>query len=57
MTLPPTIDKTVKGLKAATFVPHEAIPRIKENKTGIKNIILAKMERVECIFAPPPIFD
>jgi hypothetical protein len=56
-TLPPTIDKTVNGLKAATFVPQEAIPKNKDKITGIKNKILDKMERVECILAPPPISD
>jgi uncharacterized protein YqhQ len=47
--LPPTIDNTVKGEKAATFVAHEDIPRIKENKTGSKNTILANEERLTSI--------
>jgi hypothetical protein len=53
-TLPPTIDKTVKGVKAATFVAHEDIPKIKENKAGTKKIILYNKERVESIVVLPP---
>jgi hypothetical protein len=52
-TLPPTIDNTVKGEKAATFVAHEDIPRIKENKTGTKNTILANEERLNSISVLP----
>jgi hypothetical protein len=52
--LPPTIDKTVKGVKAAAFVAHEDTPRIKENTTGTKKIILNNEERIENIpmFSP-----
>jgi hypothetical protein len=55
-TLPPTIDKTVNGLKAATFVPQEAIPKNKDKITGIKKIILHNKERLGSITILPQTF-
>jgi hypothetical protein len=45
-TLPPTIDNTVKGVKAAAFVPHEAIPKNKDKITGSNKKILYNKERL-----------
>jgi hypothetical protein len=46
-TSPPTIDKTVKGVKAATFVEQEDTPRIKDSKTGTNKITRNNRERVD----------
>jgi hypothetical protein len=54
-TLPPTIDKTVKGVKAAAFVPQETVPNIKDKKMGVKSITLRNKERTEGILQFPAI--
>jgi hypothetical protein len=54
-TLPPTIDKTVKGLKAAAFVPQETSPNNKDKNRGVKSISLRNGERTEGILQFPAI--
>jgi hypothetical protein len=52
-TLPPVIDKTVKG-EFEALVPQADIPKSKDIVIGTKNKIRYKTERVERIFPPYP---
>ena len=55
--MPRTIDKTVNGLKAATFVPHAAIPKDKDSRTGTNKITRNNKERIDGISVPSPLSD
>jgi hypothetical protein len=55
-TLPPEIDKTVKGVLEA-LLPQADIPKSKDIVIATKNNIRYKTERVERIFPPLSDYD
>jgi hypothetical protein len=48
--LPPTIDKTVKGVNAVPFAAQEIVPKNKDRINGTKNKILQSNDRVGSIY-------